>query len=406
MLVFPSELPNEADHTIVTNYCSAQDEEIFVAPSLASHCSPLLTALAIARSTKASLASPLLGGGLGVSAAKADIQLLRAGIKMRKLKIAFAAALAVCAVQAHAATLEVGAGKRYTTLSSAAAAANSYDTIVVYPGTYAGATWSDSNLTIKRAAGTAAGSVVIKGRTQGDKGLFLIRGANITVDGLRFVGARSTSGNGAGIRQEGLNLTVRNSSFYDNEMAILATPYPTKGGSLTVTASTFDYNKSYVSGRLGHSIYGNSLDKLTVTNSKFTRNFGGHYIKSRALATVVTGNNIDDTDGGAAYLIDLPEGGAATIANNILVKGANPSNCCTAIAYGFEMAQGTGYQNVPGTVSIKDNKFTNKRASSVAFVGNKSTPSNPVYLWNNTLTAVSGSVKPLSGAGSVDILVM
>lgn len=325
---------------------------------------------------------------------------------MRLSSILFAAALAAGAMQAHAATLEVGAGKRFTTLSAAASAAASGDTVIVYPGTYSGATWSDSNLTIRRATGTAAGSVVVTGNTVGDKGLFLIRGSNITIDGLRFVGARSSAGNGAGIRQEGLNLTVRNSSFYNNEMGILVTPYPTKGGSLTVANSSFDYHKSAVSGRLGHSIYGNSLDRLTVTGSRLTRNFQGHYVKSRATTTVVTGNTIDDSSGSAAYLIDLPEGGGATITNNVLVKGANASNCCTAIAYGFEMYQGGSYANTAGSVSIRDNSFTNKRASAVSFASNKSSPVNQLVLYGNKLTALAGSVKPLSGAGSVDLLVL
>ena len=325
---------------------------------------------------------------------------------MRLNRIVVAAALAVGAVQAHAATLEVGSGKRYTSLSAAASAAASGDTVIVYPGTYSGATWYDSNLTIRRATGTSAGSVVVTGKAVGDKGLFLVKGSNVTIDGLRFVGARSTAGNGAGIRQEGLNLTVRNSSFYNNEMGILATPYPTKGGSLTIANSSFDYHKSRVSGHIGHSVYGNSLDRMTVTGSKFTRNFVGHYVKSRAGTTVVTGNTIDDTNGSASFLIDLPEGGGATVANNILVKGASASNCCITIAYGFEMYKGRSYQNSPGTVSIRDNRFTNKRASTVTFATNKSTPVNQLVLYGNKLTALAGSIKTLSGAGSVNLLVL
>jgi hypothetical protein len=325
---------------------------------------------------------------------------------MRMISFVLAAAFAAGGFQAHAATLYVGPSSIYKTISAAASAAKSGDTIAIYPGTYAGATISDSNILIRKTYSAAPGSVVISGKTVGDKGLFLVKGSNVTIDGLRFTGARSTSGNGAGIRQEGLNLTVRNSSFYNNEMGILATPYPTKGGSLTIENSSFDYNKAYVSGKLGHSVYGNSLDALTVKGSKFTRNFKGHYVKSRAKVNSITGNVIDDTNGAGSYLIDIAEGGAATIANNTLVKGANASNCCIAIAYGFEMYKGSGYQNAPGPVSIRDNKFTNKRSSGVTFVSNKSTPSNPVNLYGNTLSAVSGGIKPLAGSGSVDVLVM
>lgn len=322
-------------------------------------------------------------------------------------KVALAlTALAVGGAAAQAAVLEVGVGKKFTTLSAAAAAAASGDTVIVYPGSYSGATWYDSNLIIKKADTAAAGSVIVTGKAVGDKGLFVVKGSNITVDGLRFVGARATAGNGAGIRQEGLNLVVRNSSFYNNEMGVLATPYPVTGGALTIQNSSFDNHKSYVSGHIGHSVYGNTLDKLTVTGSKFTRDFVGHYVKSRAKTTVVTGNTIDDSNGSASYLINVPEGGAATIANNTLIKGANASNCCVAISYGEEMYKGGSYVNPAGPVSIRDNIFTNKRATTVYFVSNRSAPSNPAVLYGNKLSALSGTVKALNGAGSVNVVIM
>ncbi|MCA3256159.1 MAG: right-handed parallel beta-helix repeat-containing protein [Alphaproteobacteria bacterium] len=312
------------------------------------------------------------------------------------------AAVAAGVGSAHAATLTVGTGRTYSTLAAAAAAARAGDTVIVYPGTYAGATWAASGVTIMRAAGTAAGSVVVTGKAVSDKGLFVVRGSNVTIDGLSFRGARSSSGNGAGIRQDGQNLTVRNSRFYDNEMGILSTPWvPAKGGSLTVSNSQFDYTKARLSGRIGHAIYGNDLDMLTVTGSRFTRGFTGHYIKSRAKASTLTGNTIDDTYGTASYLIDIAEGGKATISGNTLIKGAKASNCCIAIAYGFEMAKGGSFVNPAGAVLIADNRFTSERASTVYFTANKSSPVNKVTLSGNSLTASAGKVVPLYGAGSV-----
>lgn len=320
---------------------------------------------------------------------------------MKQVFIALAA-LAAGAGSAHAATLSVGSGKPYTTLAKAAAAAKSGDTIVIYPGTYAGAAWTANNLTIMRAPGTAAKSVVVTGKAVSDKGLFVVRGSNITVDGIYFRGARSSSGNGAGIRQDGQNLTVRNSAFYDNEMGILSTPWvPAKGGSLTVSNSSFDYTKSRLSGRIGHAIYGNELDTLNVTGSTFRRTFTGHYIKSRAKASTITGNSIDDSSGTGSYLIELAEGGKATVTGNTLVKGAKASNCCIAISYGSEMSKGGSFVNPAGPVLIADNRFTNKRASTVYFVANKSKPVNPITLRGNTLTATAGKIVPIYGTGSL-----
>jgi hypothetical protein len=312
------------------------------------------------------------------------------------LRPLLAATLAFTAAGAHAATLYVGSGKTYATLAAAAAKANAGDTIVVFPGVYTtGATWYDSNLTIRAATSAAPGSVVVRGGTVGGKALFVTKGHDITVKGIRFESARVADGNGAGIRAEGRNLTVIDSQFVGNEMGILAGSL--SGSTLTVRGSMFDQTRSRRSGSIGHSIYANSIDALVVENSTFTRGYVGHYIKSRAKAATITGNTIDDSNGTASYLIELAEGGAATIANNVLTKGANASNCCTAIAYGFAMYKGGSYVNPPGPVVVTGNRFTNRRASSVTFFANRSTPPNPATLSDNTMVALAGSIRLYSG---------
>ena len=311
---------------------------------------------------------------------------------MDKYRIALATILVAGGASAHAATIEVGAGKKYKTLAAAAAATRSGDTVIVYPGTYtSGAVWTASNITIRQPLGTTPGKAILRGAVSG-KGIFVTKGSNITIDGLRFEYANVSSANGAGIRAEGKNLTVRNSYFYKNQSGILATPYSSVRGTLRVENSTFNGNGT-TSGQ-AHSIYANYLDKVIVTGSKFMNGSVGHYVKSRAYATEVTNSTIDDTYGKASYLIDLPWGGAAKISNNILIKGANASNCCTAIAIGFE-----GNKNPAGAISVTSNKFTNKRASTVSFVNNRTTTSASVT--GNTLTVLAGKVKTLTGPGTV-----
>lgn len=312
---------------------------------------------------------------------------------MNKYSLMLVTALVAGSASAHAATIEVGAGKKYRTLAAAAAAARNGDTVIIYPGLYtAGAVWRDSNLTIRQPRGTPPGKAIIRGAVIG-KGIFVTQGANITVDGLRFEYAKVSSANGAGIRAEGKNLTVRNSYFYKNQTGILATPSSRVRGTLRVENSTFNGNGTKTG--QAHSLYANHLDKVIVTGSKFSAGSVGHYIKSRAYSTEVTGNVIDDSYGKASYLIDLPWGGAAKIANNILIKGANASNCCTAIALGFE-----GSKNPIGPISVTGNRFTNKRASTVSFVNNRTR--TPATLEDNMLTKRAGRIIPLRGSGSVD----
>lgn len=312
----------------------------------------------------------------------------------------------VLPVAANAAILEVGSGKAYSTISSAAAAAKDGDTIHIFPGTYTrGAVFTANNLTIMAAPGSKKNSVIVKTGVVNGKGLFNIKGDDAIVDGIKFQSARVADGNGAGIRAEGKNLTVRNSTFYANEMGILITPFSAadEGGTYRVIGSSFSSTKSLAAGHIGHSIYAtDGVASLIVESSTFRAGKVGHYIKSRAENTEVRGNRIDDTSGTASYLIEVPQGGGATIVGNTLIKGSMASNCCVAISYGAEMYKGGSYVNAPGIVTIADNSFTNLKSSTVRFVDNRSTPPNPVALLGNTLIATKGSIVPLSGPGSVN----
>lgn len=313
-------------------------------------------------------------------------------------KVAFAlAAIAAGVTGAQAATLEVGVGKKYTSIGAAAAAANAYDTIIVYPGTYKGAVFYDSNLTVRTPVGSPRGAAIVTGATMLDKGLFVTKGSNITIDGFRFTGAKSTSRNGAGIRVESKNVTVRNSEFISNENGMLITPGATVKGNVTITGSLFRLN-GYGDGQ-SHGIYSNSLDRLTVENSRFEDTKVGHHIKSRADATTVRGSTILDgtVAQGSSYQIEVPEGGTITIENNVLVKGTNSSNSCCSIALGFEQYKGASYVNPVGPIVVRNNKFTNKRSAKTTFVSNRTT--TPATLSGNTLT---GLITPLTGNGSVN----
>jgi hypothetical protein len=311
-------------------------------------------------------------------------------------KVAFALATMVAGASiAQAATLEVGVGKKYTTISAAAAAAAPYDTIIVHPGTYKGATFSDSNLIVRTPVGSVRGSAIVTGATIGDKGLFLTKGSNITIDGFRFTGAKSTARNGAGIRAEGTGLTVRNSEFIGNENGILVTPLAKDVGTVSISNSLFKGN-GYGDGQ-SHGIYVNSVNKLVVANSHFEGTKVGHHLKSRANINEVRYTTFVDTgmSSAASYHIDLSNGGAATIEYNTLTKGLYASNGCCSIALGFE-----GATNPVGPIVVRNNKLTNLRSTSTTFVTNRT--ATPATLTSNSFV---GLVKSLSGNGSVNGLI-
>ncbi|MBB4632128.1 right-handed parallel beta-helix repeat-containing protein [Sphingosinicella soli] len=316
------------------------------------------------------------------------------------LRLALAAALATGSAGASAATLAVGGNGAYATPAEAARDAQPGDTIVLSPGVYEGARFRADRLTVRAADDALPGSVVITGDVVGGKALFVIAGDDVAIEGITFEGAVAPDGNGAGIRAEGRNLTVTNARFAGNEMGILANSVA--GSVLTVRRSRFTGTASRKADRVGHAVYANGIERLVVTGSTFTRGARGHYIKSRALDTRITGNRIDDTQGSASYLIDLPEGGAATIRANLLVKGPNPDNCCTAIAYGFEMRKGGSYANPPGPVRVTGNRFVSHAPGTVVFFANRSAPANAATLTDNDLVAERGRIVAASSDVTVN----
>jgi hypothetical protein len=86
-----------------------------------------------------------------------------------------------------------------------------------------------------------------------------------------------------------------------------------------------------------HSIYVGKYGRVIVTNSRFDRGTGGHYVKSRAARNDISDNSFDDTQGRETnYMIDLPAGSTGNIVRNIFVQGRNKENYSAFIAVAAE----------------------------------------------------------------------
>ena len=111
---------------------------------------------------------------------------------------------------AMAATLQVGPGKTYATPCAAIAAAATGDRIEIdAAGTYSGDVcgWTTSGLTIVGVNGRP--KIDANGMSSGGKAIWVVSGDDTTVENVEMSGATVADANGAGIRQEGKNLTVR-----------------------------------------------------------------------------------------------------------------------------------------------------------------------------------------------------
>lgn len=248
-------------------------------------------------------------------------------------------------------------------------------TAILAPGDYQDcAVIYASGVTIKAEL---AGTARFVGTPCQRKAQFVITGSDVVIDGIGFANARVGDKNGAGIRFEGRNLTVRNSVFRDSEQGILTASKAQ--GAIVVENSRFERVGSCARG-CAHGIYVSGVDKLIVRNSTFRDIRRAHHIKSRAHETHVLNNDLDDTSyGTASFLIDLPNGGSAIIRGNRLVKGPKAENRGCVIAIGKESTSRPFKYMV-----IEDNRVTSQLNRPTSFVCNIA--KYPLQMKNNRQT--------------------
>ena len=298
--------------------------------------------------------------------------------------------LAVCLpASAHAATLEVGAGKTYKLPSDAAAAAHDGDHVRIAAGEYFDcAIWRASNLTIE---GAAPDTTVITDKVCQGKALFITVGNNITIRNLTLTRARVPDFNGAGIRAEGGDLTIEHVRFINNQDGILAASTP--DGKILISDSEFIRNGTCESSGCAHGVYVNGLALLRIERTRFFETRQGHHIKSRAQRTEVIGCDLADGDKGtSSYAVDVPNGGAVLMRDNHIQKGPKSENHTAALVVGAEGVT----QRTPEIV-VRNNTFLVEGDYTSYLV--KNLTATEAQLKGNTL---QGNAKALSGDGNVE----
>ena len=264
-------------------------------------------------------------------------------------------------------------------IQAAIDAANPGDTIDVAAGNY-----NDQFLTIRQSLTLQAvgGEVVMTEDQSPPDGKAMITegaaGISVAINGFNISGVSVPDSNGAAIRYEGGNLSLSNDYFHNNQEGLLGAPDP--NGSITIDHSEFAFNGDG-SGST-HNIYVGAINSFTITNSYIHDAVVGHEIKSRAANNTITGNRIFDNNGSASYSIDLPNGGNANIANNVIEQGANTQNPFI-IAYGEE-----GASNPGTTVAIANNTIVNDDPRGA---GVWNATSNPLGFTDNSVFGLTPS---------------
>jgi hypothetical protein len=251
--------------------------------------------------------------------------------------------LLVLALSAEGRALWVGPNEAHKTLGSAVAAAQPGDQIFVRAGTYAN---DHATVRVPLAITGVGGFVHLKsdGMIPNGKAIVIVA-ADATFTNVEFSGAKVDDQNGAGIRWEAGNLTLRNCWFHDNEDGLLSSAIP--DGTIVIERSTFEHNGNFSDQR--HNLYIGHVAAARVTDTLFYDAVDGSGLKSRARRNDIENNRFIDAPRWDTqnYHIDLPDGGDAIVRNNFFHREATASNRAI-IHFGGEVKDARGSLVVTG----------------------------------------------------------
>ena len=254
--------------------------------------------------------------------------------------------------------LRVGPGEAFAKPSNAARAARDGDTVHIAEGEWRGdvCVWKANDLTIL-GAGADATVLDAEGRAAAGKGLWVVQGTNVTIQGMTLRGAACPDRNGAGIRHEADGaLFVMDCRFENNENGVLS-------GVATNAVLTFErcvFRDNGAGDGYSHNLYVGRAKKLVFRDCLSDHAREGHALKSRALETVVENCVFDDgNDGRSSYLVDCPNGGRVRIDGCRFVQSPVAPNG-TMVSVGEEGA----YPDSLLDLDRSRNAFENRRASS------------------------------------------
>jgi hypothetical protein len=208
---------------------------------------------------------------------------------------------------------------RWQSLQEAVVAALPGDEVVLAAGIYEqGAIIKTPDLVLRGEPGAH-----LRGHAVEGKAALVVKADNVVIDGIECSGIAVRDRNGACVRNEGRDLTLRNVHFHDNEQGVLGgSP---SSGVLRVEGSLFERNGL---GGLAHGLYINrEIETFVLRDSRILATKGaGHGLKSRAQRTIVENSIIAGLEGIDSRAIDLPNGGEVVIRGSVLQKGPNSEN--------------------------------------------------------------------------------
>lgn len=202
--------------------------------------------------------------------------------------------------------------------------------------------------------------VVFDGAVTDEKGALVLTGDNILVENIECRNIKVPDLNGACIRFEGTNLTVRDLYVHDSQSGVMTSD---KAGVVKIVSSRFERLGGKAKGDgYAHALY-IKADELLIHSSKILSTKGeGTGVKSRSKKVVITNSVLASLDGKDSRLVDMANYGELIITNSILQQGENTTNS-QLIAYGLEKNLQPRFKvnriEISNNIVIVDNKKNN-----------------------------------------------
>jgi hypothetical protein len=293
------------------------------------------------------------------------------------------------AAPVFSATLSAGPGKTFPTPCRALTAAADGDTVEIDGASYNGdvCVIRASNLTIRGVNGRP--KINASGQNAVGKGTWVLYGANTTIDNVELSGAAVPDQNGAALRLDAPNLTLRNSYIHHNENGILTDNNPQS--NVVIENSEFSDNGRGTG--YTHNIYIGNINSLVFRGSYSHDANVGHNLKSRARTNTIMYSRFSASYNQPSYEIDLPNAGTSYIIGNV-IQQPSANQAATMIGYGWEGASNPGRD-----LYVVNNTFLNDDSVRGTFVSVADGVGTPVLMQNNIF---SGTGSPSNQGNAID----
>ena len=269
----------------------------------------------------------------------------------------------------------VGPTRAFRTPCAAIAVAHANDVIEIDAATYSGdvCVISIAGLTLRGVGGRP--KLDAAGRSAEGKAIWVIRNPSTTIENIEFANATVPDNNGAGIRHESGNLTIRGCYFDHNQDGILTGADSTS--DVVIESSEFAFSGQTPTPGYEHNMYIGAIHSFTLRGSYSHDVYQGNLVKSRARTNYILYNRITGEGGTDSYELDLPNGGRSFVIGNIIEQGANSPNH-SIIEYG---AEGIPSGRATDLFVVNNTVVNDASAGTFVYVGGAVT--TPVTLRNN-----------------------